>query len=65
MDETCTVVTRSENGESAEAFSSTGDGTELKEGICKGTLKTGGIVEDEMYICKAVGIMDLGKLVAY
>ena len=46
MDETCMVVARSDDGEIAEDFSWTGDGIELKEGICNGTLNTWDIVDD-------------------
>ena len=52
MDETCIVEARIDDGKSVEVFSYTKDGIELKQKICRGTLKTGGIVEDEIDICK-------------
>ena len=64
MDETYIVVPRSDDGESAEAFSWTRDNTELKEGICSGTLKTGGIVDDGMGICTETCVIEWGKHVA-
>ena len=39
------LVAFSDDGETAEVFSSTGDDTELNEGICNGILKTGGTVD--------------------
>ena len=48
MDETSTVVTRSDDGESVEALSWIGDDTKLREGVWHGSLKTGGIADDGM-----------------
>ena len=64
MDETSTVVTQSDHGENAEAFSWIGDDTELRDEICSGTLKNGGIVDDGMGICTEAGVIDWGKHVA-
>ena len=64
MDETCKVVALSDDGDSAEIFSWTGDNTKLKEAICRGSLKNGGRVEDEMRICKEGGKIELGTHVA-
>ena len=38
--------------------------TKLKEGICNGTLKTRGIVDDGMGIRKEIGVIEWGKHVA-
>ena len=57
IDETCKVVALSDDGDSVEVFSCTRDDTELKEGICSGTLKNGGVVDDGMGICKETGVI--------
>ena len=50
VDETCKVVVLSDDGETAEFFSVTGDDTELNQGICNGILKTGGTIYEGMGI---------------
>ena len=64
IDETCKVVALSDEGDSVEVFSCTGDDTELKEGICSGILKTGGTIDDGMGISTEAGVIDSGKHVA-
>ena len=59
------VVALSDDDDSAEVFSCIGDDTELKEGICNGTLKTRGIVDDGMGICTDIGVIEWGKHGAY
>ena len=54
----------SDEGGSVEVFSSAGDDTELKDGICIGILKNGGTMDDGMGISIEVGVIDLGKHVA-
>ena len=63
-DETCKVVVLGDEGDNAEVFSCTGDDTELKEGICSGTLKTGGTMVDGMGISTEAGVIDSSKHVA-
>ena len=63
-DETCRVVVMGDEGDNAKVFSCTGDDTKLKEGICSGILKTGGMVDDGMGICTKAGVIDSGKHVA-
>ena len=64
IDETCKVVALNDDGETAEVFSSTGDDTELNEGICNVILKTGGTIDDGMGISIEKCVIYLGKHVA-
>ena len=50
VDETCKVVALSDDGETAEVFSVTGDDTKLNEGICNEILKNGGTIDEGMGI---------------
>ena len=45
-------------------FSWIGDGVELKEGICNGTLKTWDPVDGGICICIEIGVMESGIHVA-
>ena len=64
MGETCKVVALSDDGDSAEVCSGIGGDIELREGICSGILKTGGMVDDGMGICIESVVIDSGKHVA-
>ena len=64
IDETCRVVDLSDDGDSVEVFSCTGDDTELKEVICSGILKTGGTMDDGMGISTEACVIDSCKHVA-
>ena len=46
----------SDDGETAEFFSGTGDDTELNEGICNGILKTGGTLDEGMGLSIETGV---------
>ena len=65
VDEACKVVSLSDDGEIAEVFSVIGDDTELNEGICNGILKTGGTIDLGMGISIEIGVIDLGRQVAF
>ena len=54
----------SDDGETAEVFSVTGDDTKLNEGICNGILKTRGTIDEGMCISKETNVIDLSRQVA-
>ena len=64
VDENCKVVALSDDGETDEVFSVTGDDNELNEGICNGILKYGGTIDERMGISTETGVIDLGRQVA-
>ena len=65
VDETCKVVVLSDDDETTEVFSVTGDDTKLNEGICNGILKTGGTIDEGMGISIEIGVIDSGRQVAF
>ena len=65
VDEACKVVVLSDDDETAEVFSATGDDTELNEGICNVILKTGGTSYEGMGISIEIGVTDSGRQVAF
>ena len=64
IDETCKELAFSDDGETAEFFSGTGEDTKLNEGICNGILKTGGTIDEGMYIYTETGVIDSSREVA-
>ena len=64
-DETCKVVILSGDDETAEVFSVTGNDIEMNEGICNGILKTGGTSNEGMGIYTKIGVIYLGRQVAF
>ena len=65
IDETCKVVVLSDDGETVEVFSVTGDDIELNDGICNGILKTRGTLDEGMGISTEIGVIDSGRQVAF
>ena len=65
IDETCKVVALSDDDETTEVLSVTGDDTELNEGICNGILKTGGTIDLGMGISIEIGVIDSDRQVEF
>ena len=54
----------SDDGETTEVFSLTGDGTKMNEGIFNGIMKTGGTIDEGMGISTETDVIDSGRQVA-
>ena len=62
----CTVVAlRNVDGGTIAIFLDMGDEIELIEGICKGILKTGGTIDEGIGLSIGIGVIDLGRQVAF
>ena len=65
VDEACKVVVLSDDDETGEVFSATGDDTKPNEGICNGIFKTRGTLDEGMGISIEIGVIDSGRQVAF